>query len=288
MSQGVIEAGFLNVVATPHPKGVYERLLKAAAEQPVGFWGAYKAAITKPAGLHDDASYLTFQLIIWMEVNPDEPAINKVQLKKADFPREGRNFATQFGVNGRVFYCIFDTEAHLLTVELRNDDGQTVSPRRLQTIFSLLLSPKILGADAEEVDVTVIPTDDVVSYVLGLDRLDRVEILVKRPNQDDITTDTNRVMRDLIEQNAKSERRILNRQAQTDGLELNEENVVYARVAAHNGFVDSSGLNEDRVHERRSTKEKPKVVRRAISAGTSFLAALRNIAREARENREQL
>jgi hypothetical protein len=288
MATGFIEAGFLNVVATPHPKGVYERLLKSAAEKPIGFWGELKAAITAPVALHDDPSFLTFQLIIWMEVNPDSPAINKAQLKKAVFPREGRNFVAKYGVNGRVFYCIFDIKTHQLTVELRNEDGQTVSPRRLERIFTDLLSPEVLGADAEEVEVTVIPTDDAITYVLGLDRLDKVEILVKRPNQDDITTATNRVMKDLIEQKAKSERRVLNRQPKTDGLELSEENETYARVAAHNGHVDSSGLDEEGNHDKRSTREVPKVVRISLAAGTSFLAALRNIARGARDDSEQL
>lgn len=283
-----IEAGFLNIVATPHPKGVYKRLLNVAAERPVSFWGPMKAAITEPLELHDDPSFLTFQLVIWTEVNPNEPAVNKTQLKKAAFPREGKSFVAEYGVNGRVFYCVFDVETHTLTAELRNEDGQTVSPRRLERIFVDLLSPEVLGSDAEEVEVTVIPTDDAVEYVLGLTRLDKVEILVKRPNADDITSATQQVMNELIEQNAKSERRVVTRQAKTDGIELSEENETYARVAAHNGYVDASGLDEDGEHDKRSTREVPKVVRTAIAAGTSFLVALRGVAKLAREHHDKL
>ncbi|MBB4857216.1 hypothetical protein HNO88_000523 [Novosphingobium chloroacetimidivorans] len=283
-----LEVGFLNIVATPHPKGVYRRLLTAAAEHPVDFWGAYKAAITKPISLHEDDTFHTFQLIVWMEINPDEPAIDKAKLKKAAFPTQGREFTATYGVNGRVFYCIFDEKTHQLTFEARNEDRQTISPTRVGKIFSELLSPKVLGVDAELVEVTVVPTDDAITYVLGLARLDKVEILVKRPNQDDITTETNRVMKDLIEQNARSERREITRQAKTDGIELSEENETYARVAAHNGYVNSSGLDENEVHARRSTREVPKIVKRAIAQGVTYLAALRSLAREARDNREQL
>jgi len=288
MPAETLEVGFLNIVATPHPKGVYLRLLNAAAEQPVGFWGQMKAAITKPIALHDDETFQTFQLLIWTEIDPSEPTINKAELKKAQFPREGREFSNKYGVNGRVFYCIFDELTHMLTVELRNEDGQTVSPNRLHRIFTDLLSPEVLGAKSELVEVTVIPTDDAISYVLGLKRLDKVEILVKRPNQDDITSETNRVMKDLIEQNAKSEKRVVSRQPQTDGIELSDENATYARVAAHNGHVDSSGLDDDGVHDKRSTKEVPKIVKRTIAKGITYLAALRNVAREARASREQL
>lgn len=283
-----LEVGFLNIVATPHPEGVYTRLLKKAAEKPVNFWGSQKAAITEPLALDEDPSFLTFQLVIWTEVNPSEPAINKAQLKKAAFPREGKNFVDEYGVNGRVFYCVFDTQTHILTAELRNDDGQTVSPNRLERIFLDLMSPEILGVESEEVEVTVIPTDDAVEYVLGLARLDKVAILVKRPNNDDITTETHRVMADLMEQNAKSEKREIARQAKTDSIELSEENQVYARVGAHNGHVDSSGLDEDGQHDKRSTREVPKIVRIAIEGGTSFLVALRNLAKSAREENEQL
>ncbi len=78
------------------------------------------------------------------------------------------------------------------------------------------------------------------------------------------------------------------RQAKTDGIELSAENETYARVAARNGHVDSSGLDGEGVHDRRSTKEVPKVVRTAIAAGTSFLVALRKIAKSAREDHDQL
>lgn len=288
MASETLEVGFLNIVATPHPKGVYLRLLNTAAEKPVAFWGDFRAAITKPVALHDDATFHTFQMVIWLEVNSDEPTIDKAALKKAGFPREGREFTAKYGVNGRVFYCIFDEKKHLLTAELRNEDRKTVSPGRLERIFVELLSPEVLGAESELVEVTVIPTDDAIAYVLGLSRLDKVEILVKRPNQDDITSETNRVMAALIEQNAKSERRVISRQPQTDGIELSDENTTYARVAAHNGHVDSSGLDEEGVHDKRSTKEVPKVVKRVIAKGVSYLAALRNVAREARANREQL
>lgn len=287
VSNQFLEVGFLNIVATPHPEGVYLRLLNSAAGQPVGFWGSMKAAITKPLALHDDETFYSFQLLVWTEINPGEPTINKAELKKSDFPREGREFTKKYGVNGRVFHCVFDETSHWLSVELKNEEGQTVSPKRLHRIFTDLLSPEVLGADAELVEVTVIPTEDAISYVLGLKRLDKVEILVKRPNDDDITSETNRVMHSLMAQNAKSERRIITRQPKTDGVDLSEENEIYARVAAHNGYVETSGLDDEGVHDKRSTKEVPKIVKRAITAGVSYLAALRNVAREARASREQ-
>jgi hypothetical protein len=288
LAQEYLEAAFLNVVATPHPEGVYLRLLRAAAEKPVEYWGSLKAAITKPSSIAGMAGFYSFQLVAWLDVNPDEPAINKADLQKAVFPREGRNFTAQYGVNGRVFSCVLDVETHQVTVEIKNEDGQRITPGRLGLIFTELLSPEILGHKAELVEVTVIPTDDAIDYVMGFDRLDKIDILVKRPNDDDITKDTNRVMKRLMEQNAKSERSVLTRQPKTDGLELDEEHLLLARVAAQNGHVDSSGLDGDGEHGKRSTREVPKIVRRVLEKGSSYFAALRNLARENRNDREQL
>ena len=278
--QEYVEAAFLNVVATPHPKGVYPRLLTAAAEKPIYFRGSFKAAITKPSEIADSPGFYSFQLVAWLEINPDEPTIDKSALKKAQFPREGREFTRQYGVNGRVFYCILNEREHVITAELKNEDGQKITPGTLERIFGRLLSPQVLGIKAELVEVTVLPKDDALDYVLGFKRLDKVEILVKRPNEDDITTETNRVLKRLMENKAKSELSVLTRQPKTDGLELDDEHMMLARVGAVNGNVDSSGLDEAEQHGKRSTREVPKIVRRVLQKGTSYFAALRALAKE--------
>lgn len=286
--QEYVEAAFVNVVATPHPKGVYPRLFRSAAERAVTYRGTSRAAITALSAIPGSDGFYSFQLVAWTEVNPDEPTINKAALKKADFPREGREFVSKYGVNGRVFYCILDEQSHLVTVELKNEDGQTITPGILERIFTRLFSPEVLSTRAELVEVTVVPKDDALEYVLGFDRLDKVTILVKRPNDDDITADTNRVMKRLTDLNAKSEESVLSRMPKTDGITLDEEHLMLARVGAVNGHVDSSGVDTEGKHDKRSTREVPKVVRRLLEKGTSYFATLRGIAAQARDNKEQL
>lgn len=266
-------AAFLNVVATPHPKGVYERLFRSAAHHIVRYWGSEHGAIGELLKIPGDEAFFTFSLSLWVEIDPDEPTIRKEDLTKANFPREGRDFTNQYGVNGRVFTCILDTHTHLLTIELKNEDGKKLSAGRAETIFQRLLSPEVLGVEAELVEVTLIPQDDALIYVLGFNRLDRLEILVKIPNSDDITTETNRVLERLRNQNAKSEKSVLARAPGTDGLEPDEEHMTLARVAAAgNGRVETAGLDGDGEKGERSTKEKPKLVRRILQKGQSYMA----------------
>lgn len=282
-------AAFLNVVATPHPVGVYERLIKQGANQIVHYWGAYHAAISEIIKIPGEDALFNFTLSTWIEIDPDEPTIRKEDLVKSGFPREGREFTHNYGVNGRVFSCILDTKNHLLTVELKNEDGKKLSATRAELIFQKILSPAILGADSESVEVALLPQDDALEYVLGFRRLDRVEIFVKLPNNDDSTTETNRVLNALREQNAKSDKSVLTRAPKTDGLVPDADHMIKARVAASgNGKVETSGLDENGEKGERSTKEKPKIVRRILQKGQSYLAVIRNIAREARDDHDPI
>lgn len=280
-------AAFLNVVATPHPKGVYERLFRTAAHQIIQYWGSEHAAISDLLEIPGEDELFQFSLSLWVEIDPDEPTIRKEDLAKAGFPREGREFTNKYGVNGRVFTCILDTKTHVVTVELKNEDGKTLAAGRAERIFQHLLAPQILGAESEMVEVTLIPQDDALEYVLGFKRLDRLEILVKLPNNDDITTETKRVLDKLRAQQAKAEKSVLVRMPKTDGLEPDEEHMIQARVAAAgNGRVDAVGLDENDEKGERSTKEKPKIVRHILQKGQSYLAALRGVARKARDDHD--
>lgn len=283
----IIEAGFLNVVATPHPKGVYLRLFQQAANTPVGFWGDMFAAIRPPVAVSGEPDLHVGQLVIWVEINPNEPAINKKRLTETSLRDLKFDVPADVGFNGRVFRYILNEKTHVVTLEIRNENGKTVSPVRARRIFSRLLSPEVLGLEAEMVEITVIPEEDALAKVLGLKRLDRVEILVKRPNADDITAKTNAIMQELDEQNAKRQELVFTRESGTPGLKLNERNETYAEVAAHNGYVVSKGKDADGEAVARSTKEYPKVVRFVLDAGATANASLRELAKRIRPNREE-
>jgi hypothetical protein len=140
-----------------------------------------------------------------------------------------------------------------------------------------------LNREGQTFEVTVIPEDDALDFVLSLSRLDRVRMVIKRPNPGDhLDTDAADVLREMEEQNINKDERIFTRQSGTETIKLNNSNLARAAVAATDGFVESGGRDENGVPDKRSTKEYPKVVRSTLEAGTSFLSALRNEARRFR------
>lgn len=286
-TERVVSFGFLNVVATPHPRGVYERLLRQAANTPVQFWGEQFAAISALRQIDDEPDLFLGRLVIWTEIDPDAPAINKERLTEANLSDLEFSPPANVGFNGRTFYWVLNQARHIITLELTNEAGKTVSPMRGARIFENLLSSDVLGINSEAVEVTVIPEEDALTHVLGIERLDKVEILVKIPNADDISAKRKKIMKELQDQKVKRQELVFTRESGTDGIDLNAKNTTYAQVAsAGNGHVKTRGRQGDEVIER-STKEYPKIVRVVLDAGLTALGSIRAQAKRFRVPRGQ-
>lgn len=276
MAEGnIIAVGFLNVVASPHPEGIYGRSLLAVANKPIRYRGKDYAVILAPRQNADDPLVWEGTLSLWTDVDASEPSIDKATFERKDVEKELRDIFAQRGFNNRGFSYVLDESTHTIAVELLNDTGKTLSIKSAGKIFEMAFSS--LNKEGETFDVTVKPEEDALERVLGFSRIDKIHIVLKRPNPGDHHgDDANEVLRELEEQNMKRAEYVFSRQPGTDGIRLNETNRTIAEVAAHNGHVDSSGVDEDDEHDKRSTKEYPRIVRRTLAVGTVFLSALRN------------
>ena len=269
----IVEIGFVNVVASPHPDGIYESSISQLANIPVNVRGKDFAIITAPKAVADDEGIYEGIISVWTDIDSSEPSIDKSTFVQKDVEAALKKIFTERGFNNRSFSYVLDNKTHKVAVELRNSIGKTISIRQAGKIFDLLFSK--LNNDRQNFETTVIPEEDALSRVLGLDRLDKIIIVIKRPNPGDHHgTDANEILAELHEQNMKRAEYTFARQPGTDGIHLNEENQTRAEVAATNGYVDSTGLDGDET-QHRSTKEYPKVIRRALAAGTLFVSALR-------------
>ena len=269
-----ITIGFINVVATPHPDGIYHEALREVANKPARVRGNDWAIITTPRAVRGEEGLFEGSISVWTDIDASEPSINKATFQRVDVEDALRKIFRERGFNNRSFYYFLDEQTHRVTVELKNDEGKTISIRQAGKIFDLLVSS--LNRERQTFEVTIVPEEDAIEQVLSLARLDRVEILLKRPNPGDHDDgDADEVLRELYEQNIKEADYSFARQPGTDGIHLNAENEKRAEVAAQNGYVKSSGLDEDGSRDRRSTKEYPKIVALTLAAGVVALAALR-------------
>lgn len=280
-ADGSITIGFVNIVATPHPPGVYQAALAKVANTPVNVRGNDWAIITKPTVSRDEKGMHEGMISVWTDIDSSEPSINKTTFAKVDVEAALKKIFAERGFNNRAFYYVLDELTHKITVELKNDQGKTISIGQIGKIFELLIS--MLNKEGQIYESTVVPEEDAIEKVLGLKRLDRVFILLKRPNPGDHDGgDADEVLRELQEQNMRQAEYSFARQPGTDGIHLNAENETRAEVAAQNGYVKSSGVDEQGNREKRSTKEYPKIVALSVEAGTAALSILRDQAKRLR------
>lgn len=270
-----IEVGAINIVASPHPEGIYRKILKKVANKEVFLGGSDKGKITEVTEAEDNPNILFGRVLVWAEIDTEGHWLNKRKNTEAT-DREKQEIAAalpkDYEPNFRSFHFIFLEDKHRLIVEYRNELAQRFSPKRAELMFGRLFEHFLDEIDPD-IDVTVIPEDESLDKIFAIPRLRRLEIFVKRPNADDAADDAKRILGKLEKQGARSQKTELIKAAKIPTLKPDEQTIKQARVASENGYVTGDGRDESgkKVHE--STAEHPKI-RRLDIEGSSSLAAI--------------
>jgi hypothetical protein len=267
-----IEVGALNIVASPHPPGVYRTILKAVADKEVHLWGSDMAKITEFREFDDDPDRLQGRILVWAEIDIDGKWLNKKKNVEAT-PDEKQVIAkaipSDFEPNFRSFNYVFVESKHRMVVEFRNELGQQLGPSRAEKLFERLFE-HYLPKGSPNVEVTVIPKDDSLDNIYKIPGLRWLEIVVKRPNADDVESDAARVLGKLEGQGARSQKLELTKAAGVKQLKPDEDTKALAAVAAENGYVAGEGKDADGKPIFESTKKHPKVYVFDVEGQTSF------------------
>jgi hypothetical protein len=194
------QAGFISVAASPHPVGVYAAAIRSVANSPIQYHGSSYAAIGPASPNRDDPTIHEGVIAVWTDVSTDEPSIDKATLEEVALDEEPKSLFKKRGFNNRAFSYVLDETSHHIAVELLNEQGKTLSARQADRIFEKALSR--LNREEQTHEVTVVPEADALATVLSLPCLDRLKIVIKRPNPGDhLDTDAAEVLREMQEQN---------------------------------------------------------------------------------------
>lgn len=275
MSEPLLELSILNVAAHPHPAGIYPRLLEQVAGISISFWGSDHAAITKPQQIEE--GLYQGRIVVWTQIDPNEPAIDIAQLKEVRLDETNAIIPNNVGFNGKVFTYTLKEDIHLIFVEVKNELGKNLSPRKAGKIFQNLFLR--LPVDSPSVNITVVPEDDAIERILSLHRIDELKIHLTRPNAEEFGETAENILEKLEKMGAKSQEVTIKRAPEAETIKLDEEHEKMARVSAYHGWVSAHGRMEDGEKFDGSTREYPKIIRRVLEAGISFAVAARNVAR---------
>jgi hypothetical protein len=280
MPDSQIELGALNIVATPHPAGIYSQMLNAVTDRQVKLWGSDRGKITKPKPLEDNPNILVGQILLWAHIDPESPWLNTEKNVEAT-PDEKRAVVDalpgNLEPNFRPFYYAFVEDKHRLVFETRNEFGAHFSPQRAERMFSKLfgLLPKNFPASF---DATVIPEADSVEKIFKIPRLFSLEILIKRPNADDLGDEYERILKEMEAEGADRYKVEKKKASKAETLTPTKGTKAVAESARENGYVIGKGKDANGKKIVESTEKHPKVRRfdvRASSLGI-FLAGIRS------------
>jgi hypothetical protein len=213
-----------------------------------------------------------------------DPASNVVNLTDfVEVPLSNSNdviLPPDKGLNSRQFQFAFNVNTHKLFLEMKNDEGKTVSSRRAEAALQKSLGE---AADSlvEEFRLQIVPESDGVERILNIPRLNTLEIHILRPNPDGLDPDATALLNEELEgQNAKEVVKTLKKAPGFDTLVVSARTKLMAVAAAVDGLVRGKGKSEDGQPIDASTKDYPKVIERYEEEAGSEAGGIRSVAGE--------
>ncbi|WP_425907621.1 DUF4747 family protein [Nitrobacter sp. TKz-YC02] len=253
-----LEIYAINIVANPHPRGIYEHILREASRRGARARGSDYAKLTKPAD--EGNGIFTGRILVWTEIDMEGKWLDV--LSEKDLPPDIRrkiNIPENAKPNYRTFWYCFDEHKHTFYYEARNEFSQHLGPTTARRILANLTSRDGPRGLAVDVDITIVPDEKTVGRILRSARLQRLHIRLTRPNPDDFEESKRRILRELQANHASRQDTHLIKAPGETRLTPTQPIQVLAEVAAENGFVEGV-IEEDGHRVRVSTRETPRKI----------------------------
>lgn len=268
----VLKLGVLNIVASPHPEGIYRQLLAVAASGEAQARGSDYARITKPRDEGD--GLLSGRILIYANIDKDSrwldletgEELTEEKLDEISIPDTARP-------NFKSFIYVFDEGRHLFYFEMVNEFGNSLGISTGYRAMARLLGEDRTSHLKTSVEVTVVPEEDAVDRILKMPGLRRLFIRINAPNPEDFEDKKLEVLRDLEENHAKRVDLNYVKAAGAESLTPTEEVRQLAQIGAENGYVKGES-NEDGQPDELSTKALPKTIALPMEEGAGVLARM--------------
>lgn len=274
--------GKLNVVAHPHPPGVYREIFERASaiKATVKVRGDRYARIGKISISRDNV--FSGVIAFWTEISAESSAVEKASLDESSLQDLGVKIPEGIGFNSRIFAFSFNERNHTLVVELKNNEREVVSIRILKNAIEGILVQG-LPDFVQEFDVHIKSRSNAVDELISVDSIRSVHIIINLPNPDNIDEIIERKVqkkrREMAEAKVKREEIRLTKERGAGSIEFGSGMYrAELELAAQNGSVEVSGKNDGRP-VRLSTSDFPDVIREPLGSEETSPVATRRIAR---------
>lgn len=266
----IIEICIVNISANPHPKDIYFDLFKKAGNKKVKYTvnGEKTAFFSNPKKIENYEDFFYGHLFTYIEINREREwgDIKKEQILNMEEKEEKLKSIDEIGENyclsPNSFNYVFKIDDHKLFIERKNSMNKRITPGQIKNILIKLMGPEIQGKDVPNVEITIIPENNVVDDILSISELNKLNIRILKPNPDNTTDKSyNQVIKNLEEHNARQIEYKWIKDRKKDSLNLDDEIRYLAKFAAENGCVSGEGININNKKISISTESKPEVLK---------------------------
>ncbi|BDW86345.1 DUF4747 family protein [Roseicyclus marinus] len=270
----------INVAADPHPDGIYHKIFEISCEKEGQAYGRdWYAKLTPPTKRLDGLFH--GKIGVWHRLAGK--AIQESSMEQTDVQALLVDGAKDFGYPSKMFSWSFRESDHSLFSEIKNDEGETISPTSLGSAFRAVLLP-VANELQIDLSVTVLPEIGTVERIYNLPVLKSLEIDFSIPNAGDSLAQEKKDLIDKL-RNRGVKRQIskYTKSSHANTIALDEELKAEIEVGAENGHVIAKGKLEDGSADEINTAAKPRILSRDLKSSDSSVTLLRVIAGQAAE-----
>ncbi len=256
-----IQVSALNITTHPHSPEKYIQLFQDVFEaaRPARFRSNHYGMIGSLHFLDENNPLegIHGEIYKFLDFNADEPWLNLAEHKKADeHDLRQVNIPDHLKPDFASARYIFLPRSHKLFFESKTADSKSFGPTTMQKIFTGIFSLKSIRELYGEVDVTIEPSREGLKNIFSIHTLKRLQIVLQRPNPDDLEETEKEVLERLNQQNAKKMESLLIADS-GQSLAPDKGTQTLAKIAASNGHVSGEGKDEEGMRIEESTADHP-------------------------------
>lgn len=250
----------LNIAVSPHPPGTYPKFLRTIENIEVPAFGDERAMVVnvRKRTAIADREILSGHIFFYTELQLGGAWFDTIAKKPVDADIIGDiEIPENLRPNLKSSRFVFDVRTHRMYFERKNFAGDVFGPKKVKKVLENLTGTDRVMMEFPNVSITLIPRHDSISRVLSVPNLKRVVIRVERPNADDISTETARLMQMLEGMKAKKLESTLVKAAGAQRLDLNDDFITMAKVSSENGYTHAFGETNAGMKVERKTSNYP-------------------------------
>jgi sporulation protein YlmC with PRC-barrel domain len=268
----------INVVQHPHSKERYIDLFKELNKNKNGIkiLGQYYGQLSN-IDINIDEGYIQGEIYRYTEINKNAPWLNIIEHSQI-LDEEGKPKSLveeHFKPNSKKIYFYFIIKHHRLVF-----DKKEISPKSIKNFFENLIAntniSKELDINKQSIKITVEQSAESLEKILKLHHINKIDLVIHRPNPDDLSDDLENGMKLRLE-NMNADTYMETIKSEHASIEPDDILKQYMNVARSNGKVEVRGRNEAGKSITESTESHPLEVKTSYNQNIeTYITAFKN------------